>query len=82
MLCHTYRNLKPSASQKEMAMTSTQRAYELLRDAFDELRKSNAPIRQLEILRAAKVLCLDSLDACESCDKSRPRIKEILVDIK
>ena len=82
VLCHTYRNLKPSMSQKDMAMTSTQRAYDLLRAAFDELRKSNAPIRQLETLRAAKVLCLDSMDACDSCDKNRPRIREILIDVK
>jgi len=82
VLCHTYRNLKPSMSQKDMATASVQRAYNLLKSAFDEMRKSNAPIRQLDTLRAAKVLCLDSLDACESCDKQRPRIKEILADVK
>jgi len=82
VLCHTYRNLKPSVSQKEMASVATRRAYDILKDAFEELRKRNAPISQLEKVKAAKVLCLDAMDTCDACDKQRPRIKEILVDIK
>ncbi|MEK6959315.1 MAG: hypothetical protein AABW59_04695 [archaeon] len=82
VLCHTYRNLKPSVSQKDMATVATRRAYDILKDAFEELRKRNAPIDQLEKVKAAKVLCLDATDACDSCDKQRPRIKEILVDVK
>ncbi len=82
MLCHTYRNLKPSADHKEMAMTSTQRAYEALKEAFDVLRAEDASIEKLEKVKAAKVLCLDAIDACGTCDKQRPRIKEVLIDIK
>jgi hypothetical protein len=82
VLCHTYKTFRPSDTQKEMAMASTKRAYDLLRDAFDIMRKENAPLTQLDAIRAAKVLALDSMDACGSCDKQRPRIKEILIDVK
>jgi hypothetical protein len=82
MLCHSYRNLKPSAEQKEMAQTSTRRAYDALREAFEIMRVNDSPIDKLDKIRAAKVLCLDAIDACEACDKQRPRIKEILIDIK
>jgi cytochrome c peroxidase len=82
VLCHTYRNLRPSQDHKEMAQTSTKKAYDTLRQAFEELRAEDTSIDKLEKVRAAKVLCLDSIDACESCDKQRPRIKEILIDIK
>ena len=82
MLCHTYRNLKPSTDQKEMAQTSTQKAYDTLRAAFETLRAEDAGVEKLDKVRAAKVLCLDALDACNSCDKQRPRMKEIFIDIK
>lgn len=82
MLCHTYRNLKPSTDQKEMALTSTQKAYDALRVAFDELRAEDAEVEKLDKVRAAKVLCLDAIDACNSCDKQRARVKEIFIDIK
>jgi hypothetical protein len=82
MLCHTYRNIKPSEEQKEMAMASTRKAYETLREAFEALRDEDAGIDKLDRVRAGKVLCLDALDACGTCDKQRPRIKEILIDIK
>jgi len=82
MLCHTYRNLKPSTDQREMAIIASQRAYDALRVAFDTLRTEDAELDKLDKVRAAKVLCLDALDACQTCDKQRPRIKEIFVDIK
>ena len=82
MLCHTYRNLKPGTDQREMAQASTQKAYNALRIAFDTLRTEDIGVEKLDKVRAAKVLCLDALDACNSCDKQRPRIKEILIDIK
>ena len=65
-----------------MATVATKRAYDTLRAAFDTLRAEDADVSKLEKVRAAKVLCLDAMDACDSCDKQRPRIKEILVDIK
>ena len=65
-----------------MALTSTQRAYDTLRVAFETLRAEDAELDQLDKVRAAKVLCLDAIDACNSCDKQRPRIKEIFIDIK
>ncbi len=82
MLCHSYRNLKPGAEQREMAQVSTKKAYDTLKSAFEVLRAEDAEVDKLEKIRAAKVLCLDAIDACESCDKQRPRIREILVDIK
>jgi len=82
LLCHTYRNLKPSVDQKEMALAATQKAYDTLRVAFDTLRAEDAEIDKLDKVRAAKVFCLDAMDACNSCDKQRPRIKEIFIDIK
>lgn len=82
MLCHTYRNLQPSSDHKEMAVTSTKRAYDLLKTAFEVLRSQDASVQNLEKVRAAKVLCLNSIDSCGACDKQRPRIKELLIDIK
>jgi len=81
-LCYTYRNFKPSNEQKDLALTSAKRAYEELRSAFDAMRKENASIEKLGKIKLAKGLCLDAIDACSSCDKERPRIKEILIDIK
>ncbi len=82
MLCHTYRNIKPSEEQKEMAMASTRKAYDTLKEAFDTLRVEDAGMDKLDKVRAAKVLCLDAMDACGTCDKQRARIREILIDIK
>ncbi|VVB75758.1 Uncharacterised protein [uncultured archaeon] len=82
MLCHTYRNLRPSDSQKEMAVISTKKAVETLKAAFTALRAEDAELTKLERVKAGKVLCLDALDACATCDRQRPRIKEILIDIK
>jgi hypothetical protein len=82
MLCHTYRNFKPSQEQKEIAMVGTKRAYDCLKEAFEVLRAQDADYNKLEKIRAAKVLCLDAMDACGTCDKQRPRIKEILIDIR
>lgn len=82
MLCHTYRNLKPNTDQREMALTASQRAYDALRLAFDMLRAEDAELDKLEKVKSAKVLCLDAIDACQTCDKQRPRIKEIFVNIK
>jgi hypothetical protein len=81
-LCHTYRTFKPSNEQKEMAYVATQRAYDFLKESFEEYRKNDAPLSQLETIKAAKVLALDALDACDSCDKQRPRIREILIEVK
>jgi hypothetical protein len=81
-LCHSYRNFRETEPQREMARTSTRRAYDLLRVAFDEMRTNDAPLQQLDTVRAAKVLSLDALEACDTCDKQRPRIKEILIDVK
>ena len=82
MLCHTYKNIKPSEDQKEMAIVSTKKAYDLLREAFEALREEDADLSKLDRVRAAKVLCLDAIDACGTCDKQRARIKEVLIDIK
>jgi len=82
MLCHTYRNIKPSEDQKEMAQVATKKAYDTLREAFEVLRVEDADIEKLDKVRAAKVLCLDAIDACQTCDKQRPRMKEIFIDIK
>lgn len=82
MLCHTYKNIKPSEEQKEMALSSTRKAYDTLKVAFEELRLDDAGMDKLDKVRAAKVLCLDAIDACGMCDKQRARIREILVDIK
>ncbi len=81
-LCHSYRRFRETEPQQQMARVCTRRAYDLLRVAFEELRAKEAPIEQLETVRAAKVLSLDALDACEECDKQRPRIKEILMEVK
>ncbi len=81
-LCHSYRNFRSTDDQREMARTTTRRAYDLLKVAFEEMRIKDAPLSQLEAIRAAKVLSLDALDSCDTCDKQRPRIKEILIEVK
>ena len=65
-----------------MAKISTKRAYDSLKDAFETLRQEDAALDKLDKVRAAKVLCLDAIDACDTCDRQRPRIKEILIDVK
>lgn len=82
MLCHTYRNLKPTTDQKELAQNSTKKAYNTLRIVFEDFRNKDADIKQIESVKTVKSLCLDALDACNNCDKQRPKIKEIFINIK
>jgi hypothetical protein len=81
-LCHAHRRFRETESQKELARTSTRRAYDLLKVAFEELRTKEAPVQQLDAVRSAKALTLEATDACKHCDKERPLIKEILTNVK
>ena len=79
--CFSQQNFKPSIENKEIAVKATKNATEVLRNKFDELRKKDAPVEEIESAKAGKTLCLDATDACANCNKERPRIKEILLDI-
>lgn len=81
-LCHAHRRFRETEPQQELARESARKAYDLLKVAFDELRAKDAPGKQLDAVRKAKAITLEALDTCNNCDKERPRMKEILIDVK
>ncbi|MBT4870883.1 MAG: hypothetical protein HON47_04875 [Candidatus Diapherotrites archaeon] len=80
--CFSQQNFKPSIADKDIALKSTRKAKDLLVEAFDDLRSKDAPVEQIQKVRAAKTICLDAIDACNECSKASPRIKEILLDLQ
>jgi hypothetical protein len=81
--CHAHKTFRPSEDHKENAVRAVRRTYDLLKNAFEEKRKDDiTTIEQIETIKKAKILCLDSIDACKTCDKEQPRIKEMLSNIK
>lgn len=81
-MCHTYRNLSPKEDYQSMAQDSTKNACNELRRIINELRQNDAPTEQIDKAREIKALCLDAIDACKSCNKERPKIKEALIRVK
>ena len=79
--CYSHQNFRPNNDDKNIALNSTKKATDLLRNAFDDLRASDAPIEQLRKVKDAKTYCLDAIDACNSCKKDSPKVKEILLKI-
>ncbi len=81
--CYAHKTFRPSNEDKETAQKAVKRARVLLNEAFEEKRKCDeTTIEQINALKEAKIICLDALDTCNNCDKERPRIKEILSNIK
>jgi len=79
--CFAQKGFRPSNEDKEIALKNTKSAAELYRNKFDELRKNDDTVEKINIVKYSKTLCLDAIDACEKCNKERPRIKEILLDL-
>lgn len=79
--CFSQQNFKPSIEDKEIALRTIKKAVELYRDQFDELRKNDASVEEINKSKYSKTLCLDAIDACTNCSKARPRVKEILLDL-
>ena len=80
--CFSQQNFKPSIEDKEIALRATKTATQLFRNKFDELRKGDAGVEEIELAKSSKTRCLDATDACNKCNKERPRIKEVLLDIQ
>ena len=52
-------------------------------EVFDEMRrKDETTLEQINLLKKAKSICLDAYDACKTCDKDQPLIRQMLGDIK
>lgn len=81
-LCFTYRTFRPRDEYKGAAYDACDRAYRELGEKFNEVRKDDASPQKLDAIRDAKALCLKAMDACESCTKESPRIKEILARVR
>ena len=79
--CFAQKSFRPNMEDKAIALNSTKNAAEKFRNEFDELRKNDESVERINAAKYSKTLCLDAIDACEGCNKERPRIKEILMDI-
>jgi hypothetical protein len=79
--CFSQQNFKPSIEERGIALSSTKKLTNLFRDKFDELRKNDESVEDINSAKHAKTLCLDAIDACATCNKSRPKIKEILIEL-
>ena len=79
--CFSQQNFKPSIEDREIALRATKQATELFRTKFDELRKNDESVESINSAKTAKTICLDAIDACNSCDKSRPKLKEVLINL-
>jgi hypothetical protein len=80
--CFSYKTFKPSGSESEGAKRSCRRAYDSLKEEFNELRKVDVSFEELELVKRAKTLSLDAIDACEACTKERPKMKDVLLKIE
>jgi len=79
--CFAQKGFRPNDEDKDIAIKNTKSAAELFRNKFDELRKNDGTVEQINSVKYSKTLCLDAIDACNKCNKERPRIKEILLDL-
>lgn len=80
--CYAHKTFNPNEDDRDIASKAAKRAHTLLNEAFDEIRKKEeTTFEQISDLKIAKSLCLDACDACRICDKSQPRIRQILVDL-
>ena len=79
--CFSQQNFKPSIEEKQIALNSTKKLIELYRTKFDTLRKNDASVEEIDSAKFAKTKCLDAVDACNGCNKSKPKIKEILINL-
>jgi len=79
--CFAQKGFRPNNDDKALALKNTKSATELFRNKFDELRKNDDTVEKINSVKYSKTLCLDAIDACNNCNKERPRIKEILLDL-
>ena len=79
--CFAQKSFRPNNEDKEIALKNVKSAAELFRNEFDDLRKMDDSVEKINSAKYSKTLCLDAIDACSKCNKERPRIKEILLDL-
>ncbi len=81
--CNAHRTFRPSDEDREIAYKSCRRAHELLNTEFDEMRRRDETTNeQLKTLKEAKKICLDAADACKTCNKEQPLVRQMLIDLK
>ncbi|MDD4251057.1 MAG: hypothetical protein PHX27_02590 [Candidatus ainarchaeum sp.] len=78
-----YKQKKHELEEKEIAKQNIRQAFTILNETYDKKRKDDTITSdQINSLKKAKTLCLDALEACETCSKEKPKIKEMLSIIK
>ena len=80
--CFAHQKFNPNPENKESAIKSTKEAVKLFRNKFDELRKQDASVEEINNVKKSKTLCLDAIDECEKCGKDSPKLKEKLLEIQ
>jgi len=81
--CHIQKTFKENDIEKELAQKACKRCIDLFREEFDIRRRNEQTTNeQIETLKTAKIICLDALDSCKACDRSTPRMKNILVKLR
>ncbi len=81
--CYIQKTFKQDKNEKEAAQKACKRVVDLFREEFDMRRRMDETTnQQIENLKIAKSICLDAFDECVHCDRSAPRMKNILMQIK
>jgi hypothetical protein len=81
--CNSHKTFNPNEEDQELAQKACKRAHSTLNEVFDEMRrKDETTLEQINLLKKAKSICLDAYDACKTCDKDQPLIRQMLGDIK
>jgi len=81
--CYSFKTFRQNDDEKNICQNALKAAKEELARLYNEIRtKEETTSKQLGDLKQGKNLCMDALEACESCDKSNPLVKQILMEIK
>ncbi len=81
--CYIQKTFKQEKGEKELAQKACKRCIDLFRNEFDVKRRSEEiSDEQIQSLKTAKSICLDALESCQNCDRSAPKLKNILLELK
>ncbi len=81
-LCYSYQRIRANDDKKNSALTYVKAAYKEAWDELENLRKGTGTTPQIDRAKKNRIICLDAIDACNSCPKDKPRMKEVLSTIE
>jgi len=82
MLCKGRSRLRPVEDEKGKVMTGLKNLVNFYQDQFNDLRKNDAPVQDINNAIENKRACMDLIEECDSCDKEIDRVNRGLNKIK